>query len=175
MMWVANGWEGEATPAPALSVAPFCPADIIVQLNASTARLDLPLERRLVQSILSRLETDTSNDVHTISVKCLTLLITRVTDSSVAEVTNRLCTHVLSGRSELRDVYGIGLKALIEAVPAAQVAGVSDAAFRHLLAGMVRVVCAAPRGGCVREPAWPPAQQMLARVPTSPRVRWQSR
>jgi hypothetical protein len=90
----------------------------------------------VVAAVLDRLEKDTCNDVQTVCVKALSVLVTRANDASVQEITSRLVGHVLGGRPELRDVYGIGLKTLVERVPAGQGGLVCEHAFKPLVTGI---------------------------------------
>jgi len=76
-------------------------------------KMDALLERRIVTAILDRLEKDTSNDVQSVCVKTLGILVRKVSEAQVQEICERLAKHLLEGRDELRDVYGIGLKTLI--------------------------------------------------------------
>lgn len=61
---------------------------------------------------------DDSNDVQAIAVKTLGVLLTTVHEEQVIEIADRLCTLVLdNSKSELRDVYTIGLRTLAKTVP----------------------------------------------------------
>ena len=60
---------------------------------------------------------DSSNDVQSIAVKCLGVLLGKVQEAQVGEICDKLCTLVLEGKDELRDIYSIGLKTLIADVP----------------------------------------------------------
>jgi hypothetical protein len=92
------------------------PTDINNELQKDV-RLDPALEKQLCSAILERLDKDLSNDVQAISVKCLSVLVRRVAEPQVVDICSRLCRQVLSGREDMRDVYGIGLKTLIAEVP----------------------------------------------------------
>lgn len=99
-------------------------------------KLDHQQEKQLCAAILGRLEKDTNNDVQAVSVKCLSVLVRRVAEPQVVEICTRLCQHILSGRAEMRDVYGIGMKTLIaEALPA-HAHAIAEHACRALLSGV---------------------------------------
>ncbi|KAL9188526.1 hypothetical protein ACHAXT_006904 [Thalassiosira profunda] len=79
--------------------------------------LDSQTERRVCSAVLSLLD-DKSNDVQTVAVKTLSVLLITVQEEQVVEIADRLCTLVLDeSKSDLRDVYAIGLKTLVETVP----------------------------------------------------------
>lgn len=132
------------------------------------ARLDGALEKRICDAVLERLQRDTCNDVQAISVKWLVLnimsylgarvpmcvcelmlhpppslsvLATRIQETHVIDVAQKLSEHILRGKAELRcvallvwvyglshsrlyllvdccsDIYSIGLKTLIADLP----------------------------------------------------------
>ncbi|KAL3806814.1 hypothetical protein ACHAXA_010760, partial [Cyclostephanos tholiformis] len=94
--------SGGNTPAPS--------ADVVPQIDPET-------ERRICSAVLKLLD-DSSNDVQTVAVKTLSVLLITVHEHQVIEIADRLCTLVLDlSKSELRDVYAIGLKTLVETVP----------------------------------------------------------
>lgn len=79
--------------------------------------IDAQTERRICTAVLNLLD-DSSNDVQTVAVKTLSVLLATVHEQQVIEIADRLCTLVLDlSKSELRDVYAIGLKTLVETVP----------------------------------------------------------
>jgi hypothetical protein len=69
-------------------------------------------------SVLKQLD-DKSNDVQSVAVKCLGTLLRKIQQTQVSEICVRLCTLILEGQSDLRDIYSIGLKTLISDVPEA--------------------------------------------------------
>ncbi len=84
---------------------------------AATPPIDPQTERRICSAVLSLLD-DSSNDVQTVAVKTLSVLLTTVQEQQVIEIADRLCTLVLDlTKSDLRDVYAIGLKTLVETIP----------------------------------------------------------
>ena len=79
---------------------------------------------------------DSSNDVQSIAVKCLGVLLGKVQEAQVGEICDKLCTLVLEGKDELRDIYSIGLKTLIADVPPAMGPSVCRLLTRRLLSGV---------------------------------------
>jgi hypothetical protein len=104
--------------------------------RAQDTPLDASLEKRVAAAILDRLEKDTVVDVHALCVKTLAALAARAHEAQVQEICERLAKHLQDGREELRDVYGIGLKMLIAAVPASAGALVAGALCPRLLSGL---------------------------------------
>ena len=82
--------------------------------RAADAQFDSATQRRICDAVLARLETkEKSNDVQAIAVKCLSVLMKRVQEAQVIDVADKLCAKILKGTAELRDIYSIGLKGLI--------------------------------------------------------------
>jgi cullin-associated NEDD8-dissociated protein 1 len=74
-------------------------------------------ERRICTAVL-RLLHDKSNDVQAIAVKTLGVLLTTVKEEQVLEIADSLADQVLdASKSELRDVYAIGLRTLVKTIP----------------------------------------------------------
>lgn len=85
--------------------------------SSTTQQIDSQTERRICSAVLSLLD-DSSNDVQTVAVKTLGVLLMTVQEEQVNEIADRLCSLVLDpSKSALRDVYAIGLKTLVETVP----------------------------------------------------------
>ena len=79
--------------------------------------LDASTERRICTAVL-RLLHDKSNDVQAIAVKTLGVLLTTVQEEQVLEIADSLADQVLdASKSELRDVYAIGLRTLVQKIP----------------------------------------------------------
>ena len=98
--------------------------------------MDPLLEKRVSSAVLERLEKDTSPDVHALCVKTLGELAKRVHEAQVQEICERLARHLQEGREELRDIYGIGLKAVIANVKEEAGALVAGALGPRLLTGL---------------------------------------
>ncbi len=79
-------------------------------------KLDENMERRICTAILKLLD-DPSNDVQSVAVKCLGVLLKKVQEPQILEIADKLSTLILNGRSELRDIYSIGVKTLIKDMP----------------------------------------------------------
>jgi hypothetical protein len=69
-------------------------------------------------SLLFSLSDDQSNDVQSVAVKCLAVLVKKVHQNQISEISKKLCSLVVdAGKDALRDIYSIGLKTLIADVP----------------------------------------------------------
>jgi cullin-associated NEDD8-dissociated protein 1 len=90
--------------------------------SAATSATPLPsfdstTERRICTAVL-RLLHDKSNDVQAIAVKTLGVLLTTVKEELVLEIADSLADQVLdASKSDLRDVYAIGLRTLVKTIP----------------------------------------------------------
>jgi cullin-associated NEDD8-dissociated protein 1 len=90
-------------------------SDLCVALGSGIL-LDEAMEKKICTAILKQLD-DKSNDVQSMAVKCLGTLLKKVQHGQVSEICGKLCSLILQGQSELRDIYSIGLKTLIADVP----------------------------------------------------------
>ncbi len=103
---------------------------------ASLSRMDVSTERRICTAVL-RLLHDKSNDVQAIAVKTLGVLLTTVQQEQVLEIADSLADQVLdAGKTELRDVYAIGLRTLVKNVPSNMGDAVSQRLVGRLLDGI---------------------------------------
>ena len=85
--------------------------------SSSSSPIDAAAERRICTAVLKLLDDD-SNDVQAIAVKTLGVLLGTVHEEQVVEIADRLGSLVLdASKSELRDVYAIGLRTLVKTVP----------------------------------------------------------
>eukprot|EP00523_Entomoneis_sp_CCMP467_P004781 CAMPEP_0168750362 /NCGR_PEP_ID=MMETSP0724-20121128/17229_1 /TAXON_ID=265536 /ORGANISM="Amphiprora sp., Strain CCMP467" /LENGTH=1377 /DNA_ID=CAMNT_0008798373 /DNA_START=1 /DNA_END=4134 /DNA_ORIENTATION=+ len=85
--------------------------------GSSASFLDSNTERQICTAVL-RLLHDKSNDVQAIAVKTLGVLLTTVHQEQVLEIADSLTDQVLdASKSELRDVYTIGLRTLVKTIP----------------------------------------------------------
>jgi cullin-associated NEDD8-dissociated protein 1 len=97
--------------------------------------LDAATERQICTAVL-RLLHDKSNDVQAIAVKALSVLLTTVQQEQVREIADSLADQVLdANKSELRDVYAIGLRTLIKNIPSAFGNSVAERLVGRLLDG----------------------------------------
>ena len=103
-------------------------------------KIDETMERRICAAVLKQLD-DQSNDVQSVAVKCLAIIIKKVHQTQVGEICDKLCALILDGKEALRDIYSIGLKTLIADVPDEMGALVSERLIGKLLNGITRAGC----------------------------------
>ena len=103
--------------------------------NRNTALLDSATERQICTAVL-RLLHDPSNDVQAVAVKTLGVLLTVTGTEQVLEIADCLADQVLDvSKSELRDVYAIGLRTLVKTCPSSMGDQVSQRLLGRLLEG----------------------------------------
>jgi len=107
-------------------------SDLCAELQKDI-KIDATMERRICSAVLKQLD-DQSNDVQSIAVKCLGVLLKRVHKAQVGEIADKLCSLILDGKDELRDIYSIGLKTLVKDMPEEN-ASVCEKLTKRLLAG----------------------------------------
>lgn len=104
--------------------------------SGGNATLDSNTERQICTAVL-RLLHDKSNDVQAIAVKTLGVLLTTVKEEQVLEIADSLADQVLdASKSELRDVYAIGLRTLVKTIPPSMGNQVSQRLVGRLLDGI---------------------------------------
>ena len=87
--------------------------------GAASAGLEPAVQQSLGRTLLLLLE-DSSSDVQTVSVKCLSLLCRRLSGEQLLLIVDKLSALVTDpSKADGRDVYGIGLKTMVQAVAAA--------------------------------------------------------
>ena len=92
-------------------------SDLCEVLKRHETALEASTERQICAAVL-RLLHDKSNDVQAIAVKTLSVLLTTVQPEQVLEIADSLTDQVLDvTKSELRDVYTIGLRTLVQTIP----------------------------------------------------------
>eukprot|EP00741_Cyanophora_paradoxa_P025544 tig00000383_g24650.t1 len=96
-------------------------SDLLGELQKDTFKMDADGERKICVTLLKQLE-DSSGDIQGLAVKCLSPLVKKVHESQVEEIVDTLCTHLLKGKEEQRDISSIGLKTVINELPANTVA-----------------------------------------------------
>lgn len=79
---------------------------------------------------------DKSNDVQSIAVKCLGILVTKVQVTQVADICAKLCDLILNGKPELRDIYSIGLKTIVADVSQPTGSSIATGVCTRLLTGL---------------------------------------
>lgn len=109
--------------------------DLCTELGKDV-KIDEVMEKRICAAVLNQLD-DQSNDVQSVAVKCLGILLKKVHQSQVAEICNKLSSLLVGGKSELRDIYSIGLKTLIADVPEEMGKLVAETLTEKLLDGIV--------------------------------------
>ena len=103
--------------------------------NSSSLLLDSATERQICTAVL-RLLHDPSNDVQAVAVKTLGVLLTVTGTEQVLEIADCLADQVLDvSKSELRDVYAIGLRTLVKTCPSSMGDQVSQRLLGRLLEG----------------------------------------
>ncbi|RLN67459.1 hypothetical protein BBP00_00001615 [Phytophthora kernoviae] len=109
-------------------------SDLCSELNKDV-ELGAYLEPKVCAAVLKQLD-DKSNDVQSIAVKCLGILVTKVQVSQVADICAKLCDLILNGKPELRDIYSIGLKTIVADVSQATGASIATGVCSRLLIGL---------------------------------------
>ncbi|KAG6611372.1 putative Cullin-associated NEDD8-dissociated protein [Phytophthora cinnamomi] len=109
-------------------------SDLCVELNKD-AELGAYLEPKVCAAVLKQLD-DKSNDVQSIAVKCLGILVTKVQVAQVADICAKLCDLILNGKPELRDIYSIGLKTIVADVSQPTGASIATGVCTRLLTGL---------------------------------------
>lgn len=89
----------------------------IMKVLQQDVSIDDHTEALICTAVLKQLD-DRSNDVQSVAVKCLGVLVKTVHEAQISQISIRLCDLVLNGPEALRDVYSIGLKTLMSSVPA---------------------------------------------------------
>ncbi|KAG3100547.1 Cullin-associated NEDD8-dissociated protein 1 [Phytophthora idaei] len=109
-------------------------SDLCVELNKDVD-LGPYLEPKVCVAVLKQLD-DKSNDVQSIAVKCLGVLVTKVQVAQVADICAKLCDLILNGKPELRDIYSIGLKTIVADVSQTTGASIATGICTRLLTGL---------------------------------------
>ena len=100
-------------------------------------KIDENMEKRICAAVLKQLD-DQSNDVQSVAVKCLAIILKKVQQTQIGEICDKLCSLILDGKDALRDIYSIGLKTLIADVPDEMGPLVADRLTGRLLNGITR-------------------------------------
>ncbi|OWZ20330.1 Cullin-associated NEDD8-dissociated protein [Phytophthora megakarya] len=109
-------------------------SDLCVELNKDV-ELGSYLEPKVCAAVLKQLD-DKSNDVQSIAVKCLGVLVTKVQVTQVADICAKLCDLILNGKPELRDIYSIGLKTIVADMSQSTGASIATGICTRLLTGL---------------------------------------
>lgn len=111
-------------------------SDLCNELN-NNVELGSFLESKVCAAVLKQLD-DKSNDVQSIAVKCLGIVVTKVQDAQVADICKKLSDLILHGKPELRDIYAIGLKTILVDVSPKTGALVATNLCERLLPGITK-------------------------------------
>ena len=111
--------------------------DIASILTSGEIKIDVRMERAICSAILKQLD-DTSNDVQSIAVKCLSILVKQCHVEQVESICDTLSRLMMNDSAEdLRDVYSIGLKTAISDMSEAAGKVIADAMAPRLLNGII--------------------------------------
>ena len=110
--------------------------DLCSELNKDI-KIDENMEKRICAAVLKQLD-DQSNDVQSVAVKCLAIILKKVQQAQIGEICDKLCALILDGKDALRDIYSIGLKTLIADVPDEMGPLVAERLTGKLLNGITR-------------------------------------
>lgn len=97
-------------------------SDLQGELAKDNFKADAETERKLCSVILQQLD-DTSGDISGLAVKCLGLLVRKVADNRLQDISQNLCQRVTSEsgkKAQQRDIASIGLKTVIAEVSGTQ-------------------------------------------------------
>jgi cullin-associated NEDD8-dissociated protein 1 len=107
--------------------------DLCQELSSDLV-LDSAVESKICAAVIKQLD-DASNDVQSIAVKCLSILVKKVQEPQVVDICDKLCSAILSGKDALRDIYSIGLKTCISGIPSEMGPAVATRVTPRLLTG----------------------------------------
>eukprot|EP01031_Cornospumella_fuschlensis_P044383 gene44383-54275_t len=107
----------------------------LCNLLSKDVRVDEHVQQKVCVAILKQLD-DPSNDVQSVAVKCLGVLVKKVAASQLGDIAKRLIELVLNGQDALRDIYSIGLKTCINDVSDGMGPVVVEKLSAKLLAGV---------------------------------------
>jgi hypothetical protein len=113
--------------------------DLWTQLSREDVKISRAEEVRVVDAILKAL-TDANNDVKSVAVKCVAVLVKKVEQGQIEVICDNLCELIRSeqkDQAELRDIYSIALKTLISDVPDTM----GDEVARHLTSKLISGIC----------------------------------
>lgn len=91
--------------------------DLMAELQKDSIKLDEDSERKVVKMLLKLLE-DKNGEVQNLAVKCLGPLVNKVKEYQVEMIVESLCNNMVSEKEQLRDISSIGLKTVINELPA---------------------------------------------------------
>merc|ERR1719163_2621125 len=83
-------------------------SDLTAELEKVDGQLDSGLQTPIRDAILTQLD-DPSNDVQAIACRCLAAVVQKFAGVQVEEIVDKLGQLLLTGRTEIRDIYSIPL------------------------------------------------------------------
>ncbi|KAL3700206.1 hypothetical protein R1sor_018228 [Riccia sorocarpa] len=87
-------------------------SDLLNELQKDSFKADAETERKVTQIVLQQLD-DASGDISGLAVKCLAPLVKKVNESRVVDIADSLCTRLLTGKEQKRDIASIALKTVV--------------------------------------------------------------
>ncbi|CAM6099751.1 unnamed protein product [Calypogeia fissa] len=87
-------------------------SDLLNELQKDTFKADGDTERKVSQIVLQQLD-DASGDISGLAVKCLAPLVKKVNENRVVDIAETLCTRLLTGKEQQRDIASIALKTVV--------------------------------------------------------------
>ncbi|KAG2704349.1 hypothetical protein I3843_05G001300 [Carya illinoinensis] len=87
-------------------------SDLLNELNKDSFKPDSDLEIKLSNIIIQQLD-DVAGDVSGLAVKCLALLVKKVSEARIVEMANKLCDKLLNAKNQHRDIASIAVKTIV--------------------------------------------------------------
>merc|ERR1719510_2772999 len=114
-------------------------SDLQRELDQIEGQLNSGLQGPIRDAILKQLD-DSSNDVQAIACRCLATCVKKFNREQVDEIVDKVGELLNTGRTELRDIYSIALKTIINSVPEDYGHVISKTLYTQLLKGLSRQV-----------------------------------
>ena len=112
-------------------------SDLFTELSKDSFKPDSEGERKMCACLL-KLINDQASEVQSLAVKCLSPLVRKVHEARVEEIMAELCSKVLSGSEEQRDICSIGLKTVVLEMPSSMAAAAIRQLTPQLIVGVQR-------------------------------------
>eukprot|EP00899_Mesostigma_viride_P020190 jgi/Mesvir1/28172/Mv04732-RA.1 len=93
-------------------------SDLLNELQKDSFHADPETERKIVHVVLQQME-DMAGDISGLAVKCLAPLVKKASEQKVLEIVEALCSKLLTGKEQQRDIASMGLKAVLLEISAA--------------------------------------------------------
>lgn len=88
-------------------------SDLVAEMMKEGAKIDAALEKRICSAFLTLLD-DTALDVQGNAVKSIAKITSRIQESNLADITEKLAELILNGKSQCRDIYATCLKQIMK-------------------------------------------------------------